>query len=71
MNVSKLDLAWESINALGGTIKAGDEYGLGYSHAIDRALQAIEKLGGADPAPKRVKRPVHCTDPGCDCGGAS
>ena len=53
----ELNLAWERINALGGT--ANDDHSRGYVEAIDAALEIIEGLGGQDPAALKE----------CDCCG--
>ncbi|WP_022723390.1 hypothetical protein [Rhodopseudomonas sp. B29] len=53
--ITALDLAWEEINALGGSdpsVMSPDE--LAYNRAISDALEIIERLGGEDPAPKRA-----------------
>lgn len=52
MAVSKLDLAWEAVNALGGSGEQGNSYDQGYADAINKALEQIEKLGGKDPLPQ-------------------
>lgn len=49
--ITDLDLAWERINALGGS--AADDIGKSRNFAICEALKIIEDLGGVDPAPKR------------------
>lgn len=49
-----LDLAWEKINAIGGTCGQYDDFGKGINHAVEQALFIIEELGGADPLPKRA-----------------
>ena len=51
--ITNLDLAWEKINALGGTTTEYDDFGKGINHAVEQALFIIEELGGTDPAPKR------------------
>lgn len=51
---SKLDLAWEKINALGGYAGEYDDFGKGINHAVEQALFIIEELGGSDPLPKRA-----------------
>ena len=48
-----IDLAWRSVNALGGTHPTPpDEYTRGkqdgYDEALDAALAVIERLGGSD-----------------------
>jgi hypothetical protein len=53
---SKLDLAWERINALGGSDQQNNSYDQGWVDAIGKALEAIEKLGGSDPLLKRNHR---------------
>ena len=50
----ELDLAWENINALGGTFDQNDHYERGFSDAINKALEEIEALGGRDPLPNRA-----------------
>ncbi len=45
--ITKLDLAWERINALGGNI---------HGPTLDVVLNVIEELGGSDPAPKRKEQ---------------
>ena len=57
--ITKLDLTWEAINSLGGTISMPDPYERGFRDAIDRALDAIESLGGSDPAHKRIQLPLQ------------
>jgi len=52
--VTPLDLAWEEINALGGTWVKGDEVGREVNATVGDALKIIERLGGGDPAPKRA-----------------
>lgn len=54
--ISKLDLAWEAVNALGGQPQQpGNQHEAGYIEGISAALDAIEKLGGKDPAPARAR----------------
>lgn len=53
-NITPLDLAWEKINALGGTTTEYDDFGKGINHAVDQALFIIEELGGSDPCVKRA-----------------
>lgn len=57
--ITKLDLAWEAINSLGGAIHHPDPYERGFRDAIDRVLDEIEKIGGRDPAFKRVFQPIQ------------
>jgi hypothetical protein len=52
--ITKLDLAWEAVNALGGSREQNNSYDQGHVDAIARALEEIERLGGEDPAPKRA-----------------
>lgn len=52
--ITNLDLAWEAVNALGGTGEQDNSYDQGHVDAIAKALEAIEKLGGEDPLPKRA-----------------
>lgn len=59
--ISKLDLAWEAVNALGGSPDASDP---SFNDAIASALEEIEKLGGKDPAPARAKGAVEIGDGG-------
>lgn len=49
--IPQIDLAWEAVNALGGTASTPIEEA--YVDAISKALDAIEKLGGKDPLPQR------------------
>ena len=72
----KLDAAWEAVNALGGTVAAGDIHGKGYVEAVGHALAEIEKLGGMDPLER--KRQSRDELPNCarrsiapcdECGG--
>jgi hypothetical protein len=56
--ITKLDLAWEAINSLGG-ISMPDPYERGFRDAIDRALDEIEGLGGSDPTHKRIQLPIQ------------
>ncbi len=53
--ITKLDIAWKAVNALGGSIHHPDPYERGFRDAIDRALEEIEALGGRDPAFKRTQ----------------
>jgi hypothetical protein len=57
--ITKLDLAWEAINSLGGTISMPDQYERGFRDAINSALDEIEVLGGSDPAHKRIPLPFQ------------
>lgn len=50
LGVPAIDLAWEAVNALGGTAD-GSAASHAYVKAIEDALAAIENLGGKDPAP--------------------
>ena len=52
--ITKFDLAWASVNALGGTAAPDDEYGKGFAEAIGAALQVLEELGAEDPLTKRA-----------------
>lgn len=52
--IPELDLAWESVNAEGGSSSQDNIYDQGIITGIERALDAIEKLGGKDPAPQRA-----------------
>lgn len=61
--ISKLDLAWEAVNALGGAATSGVAE-TAYNTAIGRALAEIEKLGGKDPAPARAAGAVEIGDGG-------
>jgi hypothetical protein len=51
--ITATDLAWERINALGGSPQQNNSYDQGFVDAITQALNVIEALGGSDPAPKR------------------
>jgi hypothetical protein len=54
--ISTLDLAWEAVNALGGMLAPNDgPIRHSYHAAINDALAEIEKLGGKDPAPQRLR----------------
>lgn len=57
--ITKLDLAWEAINSLGGAIHHPDPYERGFRDAIDKALDKIEAVGGRDPAQKRVIQTIQ------------
>jgi hypothetical protein len=52
-DIPKLDLAWEAVNALGGSDQQNNSYDQGFVDAIQKALEAIEKLGGRDPLGRR------------------
>lgn len=54
IQITALDIAWEQINALGGTVGEYDDYGKGINHAVEQALFIIEELGGSDPLSKRA-----------------
>ena len=63
--IPKLDLAWEAVNALGGYVAPGDLEGSGFSYGIEKALEAIESLGGKDPAAQRAiaeRENRHCRE---------
>jgi hypothetical protein len=47
--ITKLDMAWEAINALGGSSEQNNSYDQGAVDVIAKALEAIEVLGGMDP----------------------
>ncbi len=54
--VTKLDLAWELVNALGGAVDSQPQHDATHNGAgavLDAALKIIEELGGRDPAPLR------------------
>lgn len=51
--IPKIDLLWESVNALGGVFDPKDDEQRGFCTAIDKALKEIERLGGKDPLPQR------------------
>lgn len=53
IEITKLDEAWERVNALGGTAHSEADRIAGQT--IDRVLRIIEELGGEDPAPKRFR----------------
>jgi hypothetical protein len=52
-NIPIIDLAWETVNALGGSAEQDNSYDQGFVDAIGKALEAIEKLVGKDPLPQR------------------
>lgn len=54
MDIPKIDLAWEAINALGGSSMQNNSYDQGAVDAIAKALEEIERLGGKDPEPQRL-----------------
>lgn len=51
--ISKIDLAWEAVNTLGGSPDQNNSYDQGMVDGIAKALEVIEKLGGKDPLPQR------------------
>jgi hypothetical protein len=51
--ITAIDLAWEKVNALGGTHGEYDDFGRGINNAVEQALFIIEELGGSDPAARR------------------
>lgn len=51
--IPAIDLAWEAVNSLGGAPAEGDLFEAGFVTAINEALEAIEALGGKDPARQR------------------
>lgn len=53
--ITNLDLAWERINALGGSDLQNNSYDQGAVDTVTKALAIIEDLGGVDPAPKRAE----------------
>jgi len=55
-----LNLAWEAVNALGGSGSTAEE--LAYIYGIERALEVIEHLGGVDPLPLRAALPSTASD---------
>jgi hypothetical protein len=48
MSTHDLDRAWAAVNAIGGDWDSS-EWDRGANWALDRALLAIEELGGKDP----------------------
>ena len=62
--ISKLDLSWEAVNALGGSAETKDVREQSYNDAIGDALMEIEKLGGKDPAAARANGAVEVGDGG-------
>jgi hypothetical protein len=48
MSTHDLDRAWATVNAIGGDWNSS-EWDRGANWALDRALLAIEELGGKDP----------------------
>jgi hypothetical protein len=48
MSTHDLDRAWAAVNAIGGHCDSS-EWHRGANWALDRALLAIEELGGKDP----------------------
>lgn len=43
-NHTLLDLAWERINELGGTVSHRDDHGLGFNEAIGQCLDILDEL---------------------------
>lgn len=57
--IPTIDLAWEAVNALGGSAEQNNSYDQGMVDGIARALEAIEKLGGKDPLPQRHREKMR------------
>lgn len=65
--IRDMDLAWERVNALGGTpCCAHDNV---YNLAINDCLRIIESLGGSDPAARRKARQSQDIGDGMRCDG--
>jgi hypothetical protein len=54
MSTHDLDRAWAAVNAIGGDWDSG-EWDRGANWALDRALLAIEELGGKDPLVRQTQ----------------
>ena len=51
-----LDIAWERINAKGGSSSPRNDYDAGYGAGLDAALLIIEDIGGMDPLVRELQR---------------
>jgi hypothetical protein len=56
MSKHDLDCAWAAVNAIGGDWHSS-EWDAGANWALDRALLAIEDLGGRDPLVRQAQGP--------------
>lgn len=56
MSKHDLDCAWAAVNAIGGDWHSS-EWDAGANWALDRALLAIEELGGKDPLVREAQGP--------------
>ena len=56
MSTHDLDRAWAAVNAIGGDWHSS-EWDAGANWALDRALLAIEELGGRDPMARQAQEP--------------
>jgi hypothetical protein len=56
MSKHDLDCAWAAVNAIGGDWHSS-EWDAGANWALDRALLAIEELGGKDPLVRQAHGP--------------
>lgn len=54
MSTHDLDRAWAAVNAIGGEWHSS-EWDAGANWALDRALLAIEELGGKDPLVRQAQ----------------